>query len=233
MIVYFPKDADGVHHELGTSGFLYRSNKLMYDHATKSMWSTTKGEPVIGPLVNKGIKLPVHNVVTTNWGEWKSLHPDTHVLSLKTGHRRDYGEGVAYRQYFGTDELMFTTPAQDPRLKNKDEVFIIRHRDDEEPLALHADFLSENPVYHDKFSDLNFVVATDVSGANRAFESKQHKFHAGATPTQLLDQSNDEWTVTEDALVAKNSGERLRRLPSHRAFWFGWFAVHPETRLVK
>ncbi|MEM6692077.1 MAG: DUF3179 domain-containing (seleno)protein, partial [Planctomycetota bacterium] len=56
MIVYDPI-YDGVHHRLGTSGFLYRSNKLMYDAVTKSMWSTLKGKPVMGPLVGKGIKL--------------------------------------------------------------------------------------------------------------------------------------------------------------------------------
>jgi len=50
MIVYDPK-YDGRHYELGTSGFLYRSNKLMYDHGTKSMWSTLKGEPVLGPFM--------------------------------------------------------------------------------------------------------------------------------------------------------------------------------------
>jgi hypothetical protein len=36
MILYQTR-ADGVNHELGTSGFLYRSNKLMYDRATKSL----------------------------------------------------------------------------------------------------------------------------------------------------------------------------------------------------
>ena len=36
MIVY-QTTVDDMHYELGTSGFLYRSNKLMYDHATKSL----------------------------------------------------------------------------------------------------------------------------------------------------------------------------------------------------
>ena len=56
MILYRSAFA-GVHHELGTSGFLYRSNKLMYDHATMSLWSTFAGEPAVGPLVGRGIEL--------------------------------------------------------------------------------------------------------------------------------------------------------------------------------
>jgi len=87
----------------------------MYDHGTKSFWSTLHGEPVVGPLVGKGIKLNRRYLVTTTWGEWKKRHPDTTVLSLQTGHRRNYGEGVAYHNYFATDQLMFTVPKIDTR----------------------------------------------------------------------------------------------------------------------
>jgi len=95
---------------LGTSGFLYRSNKLMYDKQTQSLWNTLWGEPVIGPLSEKDIKLERMSVVTTTWGEWRRRHPKTKVLSLETGHERDYAEGVAYRDYFATDQLMFPVP---------------------------------------------------------------------------------------------------------------------------
>ena len=64
-LVLYDTTVDGVQYELGTSGFLYRSNKLMYDHATKSMWSTLDGSPVIGQLVGKHIKLKSLYVVTT------------------------------------------------------------------------------------------------------------------------------------------------------------------------
>ena len=75
----------------------------MYDEETKSLWSTLKGEPVVGELVGKGIQLVPMHVVTTTWGQWRKLHPDTTVLSLDTGFDRDYDEGVAYREYFSDD----------------------------------------------------------------------------------------------------------------------------------
>ena len=37
----------------GTSGLLYRSNKLMYDRETKTLWSSLPGTPVIGPLAHR------------------------------------------------------------------------------------------------------------------------------------------------------------------------------------
>ena len=53
--------------EFGTSGLLFRSNKLMYDRATLSLWHQFLGEPVVGSLANSGIKLEVLPVLLTTW----------------------------------------------------------------------------------------------------------------------------------------------------------------------
>ena len=172
MIVYDTVDHKGTHHELGTSGFLYRSNKLMYDHATESMWNTLTGKPVVGPLVGQGIELKPYYVVTTTWGQWKRKHPDTTVLSLDTGHRRDYGEGVAYRDYFADDQLMFTVPKVDTRLKNKAEVLALRFgRKKDAPAAIDTAFLAQHPIYAGQYADQDYVVLTDPSGANRIYDA--------------------------------------------------------------
>jgi hypothetical protein len=46
-------------------------------------------------------------IIGTSWGEWRRRHPESRVVSLDTGFRRDYSEGTAYREYIATDELMF------------------------------------------------------------------------------------------------------------------------------
>ena len=232
MILYRSAFA-GVHHELGTSGFLYRSNKLMYDHVTMSLWSTLTGEPAVGPLVGQGIELEPRFVVTTTWGEWRRRHPGTLVLSLDTGHERDYGEGAAYRDYFATDRLMFGVPKLDPRLRNKDEVLALRFPEAPgEQLAIWVVFLSRNRVYHDALGGREFVVLTDRSGASRVYESGGRRFARWDTVDTAWDEGGGRWTVGEDALVG-SGGERLERLPAHRAFWFGWYAQYPGTRLVR
>ncbi len=232
MILY-DASVGGVHHELGTSGFLYRSNKLMYDHATKSLWSTITGTPVLGPLVGKGIELQSLHVVTTTWGEWRKRHPGTTVLSLDTGHHRDYAEGAAYREYFGSDRLMFTVPRLDARLRNKDEVLALRTSSNPaEQLAIAADFLAANRVYHDRVGTRHFVVLTDASGANRVYESANLRFKSWDGESTVRDHIDQTWKVTEDRLMGPG-GMSLKRLPAHRAFWFGWYAAYPATRLVK
>jgi len=223
---------DGVlTHRLGTSGFLYRSNKLMYDRQTQSLWNTIKGEPLLGPLVDKNIALNHRSVVTTTWGKWKALHPNTKVLSLDTGHRRNYDEGVAYHAYFATDDLMFNTPFQDTRLKNKREVLALRFKGQAgKSVAIDTEFLKSNPVYHNNLGSQKYVVVTDSTGANRVYDPGGIEF-VRTNGTTITDKKGVAWKVTESRLEHPN-GSYAKRLPYHRAFWFGWHATFPNTVLI-
>jgi len=161
-VIPYRTEHQGRQYTLGTSGFLYRSNKLMYDRKTQSLWSTSKGTPVVGPLVDKGIELEHESVVTTTWKAWRERHPNTKVLSINTGHLRNYDEGNAYKDYFSNDELMFNTPFNDTRLKNKQEVLALRFpAAPEQQLAIDTDYLMNNPIYQNKIGAQKFLVLTD------------------------------------------------------------------------
>lgn len=232
-VIPYKTTFEGVTHTLGTSGFLYRSNKLMYDAATQSLWNTLTGEPVIGPLVDQEIRLEHLSVVTTTWAEWARRHPDTTVLSLDTGHRRNYDEGVAYNDYFSTNRLMFNTPFRDDRLENKQEVLALRFAGaPNQQLAIDTDFLTANPIYYDSVGPQRLVVLTDQTGANRVYDPMGINFTSYDGDSALVDAEGGTWTLSESELVSA-SGETLKRLPYHRAFWFGWHAAFPETRLVR
>ncbi len=232
-VIMYKTVLDGKRYELGTSGFLYRSNKLMFDQATQSLWNTTYGEPVIGPLTSDNVRLQRSYLVTSTWGEWKRRHPDTQVLSLNTGYQRNYDEGAAYKNYFSTDSLMFSVPKLDDRLANKDEVLALTFPSkSKEVLAVSADFLSKNPIYHDSLGSQKFVVLTDPSGANRVFAADGDlTFEQYDGDINVTDNNGVNWRMTEAGLQSPE-GEVALRLPAHRAFWFGWYASHNDTRLV-
>ena len=231
-VIPFKTQHKGVNHQLGTSGFLYRSNKLMYDQATQSLWNTMWGKPVIGPLAEQDIELERLYIVTTTWGEWLRRHPNTQVLSLDTGHQRDYSEGAAYRDYFATDKLMFTVPKLDNRLSNKAEVLtLLAGPYPSKALAISAEFLQNKPIHHDKIDDTNVVVLTDNSGANRVYASLDTEFSEWDSKETAIDDKGVRWTMSEDTLTAPD-GRYLSRYPAHRAFWFGWYSAYPHTRLV-
>lgn len=205
----------------------------MYDKATSSMWSTLHGTPVIGPLVGKNIALKRRSVVTTTWGDWKSMHPKTSVLSLNTGHSRNYGEGVAYHEYFDTDKLMFTVPGSDKRLPNKREVLALRTKDGTHSTAIDTKFLKKNSLYQLDVNKDNVVIITTKSGGSRAYNAGSIKFTKWNQKDTLVDSENSIWKMTESELIKEGSAKTLKRYPSHQSFWFGWHAQFPKTRLIK
>jgi hypothetical protein len=232
-MVLFKTIHRGINYSLGTSGFLYRSNKLMYDKKTSSLWNTLWGKPVIGPLAEKDIQLERMSVVTTTWGEWRRRHPETKVLSLETGYYRDYSEGAAYREYFATDQLMFPVPKLDLRLKNKDEILgLLLSPYQDKPLAVSVKYLYEHPLYHHQIEDVRFVALTDRTGAIRVYEAKNVRFVKWDRDQSVTDEKGGSWKLTESRLESKD-GCFLRRLPAHRAFWFGWYAAYPQTQLIR
>ncbi|NNE29367.1 MAG: DUF3179 domain-containing protein, partial [Saprospiraceae bacterium] len=230
-VIAYDMHHEGDYHDLGTSGFLYRSNKLMYDVATQSLWNTIDGAPVLGPLAGKGIELDVYSVVTTTWGEWKTIHPETMVLSLETGYDRDYREGAAYQDYFATDALMFPVPLSSDKLQNKDEVFIIRsEKFQEDPVAISRKYLTSKGLLQTRISGSNVVVISTENGAFRAYESGDVSFRSFKRG-KLKDAEDNEWMISEEAIYTSD-GKKLNRLPGHMIYWFAWYNRYPGTRLI-
>ncbi len=88
----------------GVSGRLYKSNVLLYDHQTESLWSQLLEKAISGKLVGKRLKkLPSSR---TKWKTWKKKNPDTTVLSTKTGYSRDYGRDP-YEGYYRLGTIWF------------------------------------------------------------------------------------------------------------------------------
>lgn len=250
------QDADGepITYDFGSSGFLFRSNKLMYDRQTGTLWNQLTGEPVLGPLADKDIQLELLPVVLTTWSDWKEQHPDTVVVDINTGYSRNYEPGAAYGDYFANHSiyekgLMFPVWLQDERLFNKDHVYALRL--DGVPKAYPVQALAAEEVVNDTVGETAVVlVASDeiveVDGYNpragavtytaggeaRAYERGHHTFAPGSEEGAIVDESGRPWQVTEEALMGPE-GETLPRLSGHLAYWFGWYAFYPETLLYQ
>jgi hypothetical protein len=211
----------------GSSGLLYRSNKLMYDRQTDSLWEQFTGRPVIGRLAGSKIELKLLPLVLSSWSQWRSRHPETRVLSLETGFRRDYGPDAVYREYFASPELMFPALVKDHRLRQKDLIFGVRGPGGVKAFPL--DTLSD-AVINDHIGFMDVVVIGDASGRGaRAYERRRQRFVRGASPDEML-AGNVRWRVTESALVGPG-GESLPRLPGHVAYWFAWAGYYENALL--
>ena len=204
----------------GSSGLLYRSNKLMYDTQTKSLWNQFTGRPVVGKLTNSGIELKILPVVITSWQDWLAAHPDTTALSLDTGFDRDYRPGRAYGEYFASPDLMFPVVVRDRRLAPKDRIFVLRDGANEMAWAL--SLFRGGAVIHDRVGPRDVVLIGNAQTETvRAYESAGRTFVATEEDRSQLTSDGAQWTVTEAALTGPG-GESMARLPGHVAYWFAW-----------
>jgi len=103
---------------LRTSGLLIRSNKVMYDLNTFSVFDTFRGQAVTGSLADKGVALKQAGVVTAKWGDWKAAHPSTTVLDESLAMGRDFD----FRNTRDADGPIFPVGDVDPRLSVHEDI---------------------------------------------------------------------------------------------------------------
>jgi len=117
----FKASAGGTELSFGVSGLLYQSDVLMYDRQTNSLWSQILNAAVSGPLKGQTLEqLPLQH---TSWKHWRQQHPNTQVLSEKTGSNRDY-ERDPYQGYESSSTIYFDTQHSPPKAYHPKELVL-------------------------------------------------------------------------------------------------------------
>jgi len=233
--------------DFGSSGLLMRSNKLMVDRQTRTLWNQFTGRPVLGPLADEDIRLDVLPSVVTRWQDWLARHPETTVLSLDTGYERPYTPGAAYAGYFASPDTMFPVRRTRGELPEKARIFGLER--DGVARAYPLDTLLAHRVVNDRFLDEPIVLVVggprliveghsvrsgparyDAGAEVRAYRRGSHEFRGGEAPDRLTDEAGLDWRVEEEALAGPDA-QRLERVPGVLAYWFGWQSYHPRTQL--
>jgi hypothetical protein len=221
-------------HTFGTSGLLYRSNKMMFDQATQTLWLQMTGEPVLGPLARNPAPLDMLPATLTTWGEWKTLHPETTVLALSAA----FGARWGYRYTPGAadlarDGVAFPLWKRSRLLPDGEEVFGLRVLDHAK--AWPVSKVAAETVIDDRLGDTDLVLLGNPDSRSvRAYRRNGRTFHAGSAPGTVRDEADRPWRVTEESLLPPPGlagGAPLPRLPGHAALWFAWYGFHPQTEV--
>ena len=226
----------------GTSGMLYRSNKVMYDRLTNTLWSQLRGEPILGKLVGSGIKLEYFPVALTTWGEWLAEYPDTKVQSRETGYYpartyvREDDRRAIYFSYRDDPETMFPIWNRDEQLATKQLVLGVVA--DGAYKAYSIDALRRDRVVNDSVGGSDIVVvSSSLSSDALAFRSDGTEFALPddaplSLPDTLVDEAGAVWHVERDRLWKDDDPtETLPLHPANVSFWFGWYITYPDTLL--
>lgn len=227
----------------GTSGLLFRSNKLMFDRSSYTLWSNLTGEPVVGRLAASPTELEVLPVVRSAWGDWREKHPDTTVTILDDAYGARwnfrYEPGAADRARAG---VSFPVWQKSDALPPGEEVFAVRLEGGAK--AYPVERVLSLRVINDGVSveggEIPLVVLGDrESGAVRVFRRGERTFHLDREG-QLVDDRDRPWRIGEDRLIpadgragngdgADPETALLERVPGHRSLWFAWYGFFPRT----
>ena len=152
--VVFSRKLDGRVLEFGVSGLLYNSDMLLYDRETESLFSQIPGKAISGTFKGKSLdKIPVHH---TQWRAWRKEHPDSKVMSRKTGYQRDY-DRYPYRGYEQSMQLMTVVEHRDRRYHPKDLVIGLSRGNEARVWPFHELQQTEGR-FRDEFDDKTVTV---------------------------------------------------------------------------
>jgi Protein of unknown function (DUF3179) len=229
-VLYDTRTPNGQSYTFGTSGLLYRSNKLMIDRQTLTLWNNLTGEPAVGRLARSTVRLPVLPVTITTWKEWRERHPGTTVLALDREMERRWGfnyvPGAADRRRAGVSfPVWLKSDALDP----KEEIYAVRLGEAAKAYPIER-ALKERVINDTLTGEPLVVVADPESGAVRIYRRGERTFAPGGNARELVDERGRRWSVGETSLMAEGDSP-LERLPGHQAFWFGWYSFFPRSEL--
>ena len=224
----FDRNVDGKITEFGTSGKLYNSNLVMYDRNTDSQWSQALGIAITGEMTGQTLKRIPFDVA--RWSDWKSLYPDTLVLTTDTGFFRTYGIDP-YGDYYIDSRVIFPVENKDDRLFLKEKILGF---DNGVYKAYKLSDVEKNKVINDDVGDKKIVLISLYPEMARAFtrivdgQILEFEYSNG----QIIDiQTKSTWNFDGESIEGQLKGKKLQREVYNPGFWFEWVAFHPETLL--
>ncbi|MBI3842744.1 MAG: DUF3179 domain-containing protein [Thaumarchaeota archaeon] len=227
----FDRTINGTEVEFGTSGKLYNSNLVMYDRYTGSYWSQALGRSITGELAGFELKKITFDVA--RWKDWKSLYPESLVLTTDTGFQRAYGSDP-YGDYYTNPQIIFPVTNKDDRLGPKEIILGLEYSNSYKAYKL-AD-LESSKLINDKINDKKILLASLYPKMARAFDREVDgkSLEFTFSDDKIIDkQTNSEWSFEGQAVAGPLKGRQLDRLTLNPGFWFEWVAFHPSTEIYQ
>ncbi|MBI3030129.1 MAG: DUF3179 domain-containing protein [Candidatus Rokubacteria bacterium] len=240
----FDRQVDGRALDFGTSGMLFKSDLVMYDRQTHSLWAQMEGRAIVGELA--GVRLAMIPANTIAYADFKAAYPGGKVLSQETGFSRRYGlNPYGYYDQPNLDPFLLKG-APDRRRPPKERVVgvllggapraypwpalvkqrVIHDAVSVEPLVIFYQPGARSALDEPRMEQSRSIGATGVfnptvAGRSLTFEPAGDGFRDRETGSV--------WNLLGHAVKGPLAGQRLRAVPHVDAFWFAWAAFHPST----
>ena len=212
----------------GVSGLLHNSNLVSYDRKTDSNWAQIYSLGINGDGICS--TLDFTSTIEMSWEAWRTLFPDSKVLSKETGFNRNYNQPPeSYNQPLEVIPI-FPIYNTDNRLPNYERVLLVVIDDDARAYRLSTfnrgtslvpDFLGGSVVTLVGNEELNFIIPLISTIPGERYFSIQDG--------NLKDIDGNIINFFGDVLEGPNEGERLEIPYSMMGYWFAIAAFYPDV----
>jgi len=247
--IAFERIVDGKTVTFGVSGLLRKSDLVMYDRASETLWQQFTGEAVVGTHAGKTLTVVPSQLLS--FRQFIEHYPGGQVLSRDTGYERPYGTNP-YAGYDDIDEPPFAFEgATDERLPPKARVVGVTI-DSVHKAYPHSITRSER-VIHDTVADQPLVVfhapgavsavdATQISNSKdvgssgvflRTVKGTRLDFSYAGAGRFRDENTGTVWTVAGHAIKGPLKGARLEPVTHGDYFAFSWLAFRPHATIFR
>jgi hypothetical protein len=243
--VVFDRRVAGTTTTFGVSGTLFGSAMVMYDRATRSLWTQPNGRAVVG--ARTGAELTILASSLLPWAEVRRGFPNVQVVLSDRGELSSATN--PYEGYDSSDSPFLFRGRLDPRLPPFERVAGVSFGGQSQ--AWSFGFLAERRALSAVVGGQALLVLWakgtssplddgDVRQGREIGSSAVYDPRLGDRSLTLVPETSGfrdretgtTWSLSGRALIGPLAGEQLRRLPSQDAFWFAWAAFNPTTTLV-
>ena len=238
----FERTIDGEVWDFGTSGRLLRSNLVMYDRQTRTLWSQFSGEALWGDPAVVGQELERVPTQVLPWDTFRTAYPDGTVLSRDSFPTRSYGRNPYVGYEDDPSDFLYRGPT-DERLDPNERVVGIGEEGD--AVAIPLSLLRAERVVTVELDDGPVTVVWAPGQASAIDDSEvaggRDVGQTGAFAVDALEPAGDGRFVdpatgaVHDVTGATVEGAAppLTRVPLDDTFWFVWFAFRPDTAIAR
>lgn len=236
-VIGYIGEVNGEPAAIGTTGQLLNSNRILYDHATRSHWPQILGEAISGSAT--GQELEAFPLLWTTWNRARKYYPDALVLARPRNRMapRAYGKDPygSYQRtgtYYDTGGSYFPLAFTDTRVHPKTR--IIGVADNGAALAIKRDAIIREkavtvdygltPVaaFYDPYLDTARVYSATVGERTLSFEIIEG--------TIMDRETHSHWNHLGLATEGRLRGTKLKTVVSMECMWFAWRAFYNYTR---
>ncbi len=217
------------------SGQGYNNDILLRQEGTDTLWSGILGSPVVAEdqsvLASSLTRIESSFV---SWQTWRDAHPDGKVLSIDTGHARDYTRHP-YGGYETSAGVYFPLNRSTYNVRAKEPAYLVQHEGASGVFVKTPTMLDETPSV--LVGDMCVVGLHEATGAqiflySCSVDGRALTFRRSEPGVFVDDETGSTWNALGKAISGELTGKQLSSVPSVRLYSFIADALFPQAVLA-